>query len=261
MRTTYDEIPDFGALYDSVPIYAARRDVAFYVEEGVAARGPALELGCGTGRVLLPTARAGVEVVGLDSSAQMLERCHAKVMDEPDAVRRRITLTRGDVRDFDLAQRFAIITAPFRVVQHLTSIDDQLRCFEAVSRHLVPGGRLVFDAFNPNFSALVAADGKEREDMPEQTLADVRKLRRASRVVRVRWIDQVSEIELIYYVSDAAGTSTTRYVHAFDMRWFLRAELEHVLARAGFRLRAIYGDYDRSPLTDNSPEQIVVAER
>lgn len=256
---SYDDIPDFGALYDSVPIYAERLDVQFYVDEAAAARGPVLELGCGTGRILIPTARAGHTITGLDGSAHMLERCRAKLDDEPEAVRRCVRLTRGDVRDFNLDQRFSLITAPFRVVQHLTSIEDQLRFLAATARHLAPGGRLVFDVFNPHFSSLVGADGAEHEDTPEQQLPDGRTLRRTARVRRVRWIDQVSEIELTYYVTDATR-SVQRHVQAFDMRWFLHAELEHVLARAGFRVAQIYGDFDRSPLMEGSREIIIRAE-
>src|SRR5574341_2137000 len=111
---SYDEIPDFGVLYDSVPIYASRRDVQFYVDEAISAGGRTLELGCGTGRILLPTARAGSDITGLDSSARMLERCREKVAAEPDSVRQRIRLTQGDIRSFDLSERFALISAPFR---------------------------------------------------------------------------------------------------------------------------------------------------
>jgi hypothetical protein len=71
----------------------------------------------------------------------------------------------------------------------------------------------------------------------------------------VRWVDQVSESELIYYVDGK------RYVQAFEMRWFLPAELQHLLARAGFRVRHVYGDFARGPLVDGAPEQVVVAER
>ena len=256
---SYDDIPDFGALYDSVPIYAQRQDVRFYVGEAAAARGPVLELGCGTGRILIPTARAGQTITGLDGSAHMLERCRTKISHEPEDVRNRIRLTRGDIRGFELADRFALITAPFRVVQHLTSIDDQLRFLDTVARHLAPGGRLVFDVFNPNLARLVAADSAEHEDTPELVLPDGRTLRRAFRVVRVRLIDQVSEVELIYYVGGVTRT-VQRYVQAFEMRWFFRAEIEHLLARSGFRLRSIHGDFDRSPLADGCPEQIVCAE-
>ena len=128
-------------------------------------------------------------------------------------------------------------------------------------RHLAPGGRLIFDVFNPNFASLISADGKEREDTPEQQLPDGRSFRRSYRIARVRWVDQVSEIELLYYVSDASGGKPNRHVQSFEMRWYLHAELVHLLARSGFRVDSIYGDFDRSPLTDKSPEQVVCATR
>jgi SAM-dependent methyltransferase len=259
--SSYDALPDVGMLYDSVPAYAARRDVRFYLEEAAESRGPVLELGCGTGRILLPLAREGHAVVGVDGSADMLARCRMKLAGEPAEVRERVALHHADVRSFDLGATFALAIAPFRIVQHLTTVDDQLRFLDAVARHVAPGGRLVFDVFNPNFRALAAADGAEREDTPERPLPDGRTFRRAARVSRVRWVDQVSEVELVYYLSAAPGAAPERRVQAFDMRWYLRAELLHLLARGGFRVRAVHGDFDRSALTDGSPELVVCAER
>jgi SAM-dependent methyltransferase len=252
--SSYDAIPDFGLLYDSVPLYAARQDVGFYVAEAQSASGSVLEVGCGTGRILLPIARAGCSITGIDSSQHMLERCRAKLAAEPAAVQSRVTLAQHEMRDFNLGATFALIIAPFRVVQHLTTADDQLRFLATITRHLVPKGRLIFDVFNPRFDMLVGADGVEREDTAEQRLPDGRTFRRTYRVARVRWLDQVSEAELIYYVDG------TRYVQAFQMRWYLAAELRHLLARAGFRVREIYGDFARGPLVDGCPELVVVAE-
>ena len=172
--SSYDAIPDFGLLYDHVPLYRERGDVPFYVESAKAARGPVLELGCGTGRILLPIARAGVSIVGLDSSRQMLERCRANLGAESAAVQGRVTLHQGDLHDFNLGATFALIIAPFRVVQHLTTVDAQLRFLANVSRHLAPGGRFIFDVFNPRFEVLVGADGTEREDTPATPLPDGR---------------------------------------------------------------------------------------
>jgi len=253
--SSYDAIPDFGLLYDSVPLYAARQDIGFYLEEAKAARGPVLELGSGTGRILLPIACAGATIVGLDSSTNMLERCRQKLAAESAAVQGRVTLQQRDIHDFDLGERFPLIIAPFRVVQHLTTVDDQLHFLAAVARHLAPNGRFAFDVFNPYFAKLVEADGVEREDTPAQRLPDGRTLRRAYRIARVRWVDQVSESELIYYVDGK------RYVQAFEMRWYLAAELQHLLARAGFRVRAMYGDFARGPVVDGCPELVVLAER
>jgi SAM-dependent methyltransferase len=254
--SSYDDIPDFGLLYDSVPLYNARTDVAFYVEEAKTAHGggAVLEVGCGTGRILLPIARAGCTITGLDGSRNMLARCHAKLAAEPPVVQGRVTLQQRDMHDFDLGAKYALIIAPFRVVQHLTTPDDQLRFLAAVGRHLAPSGRFIFDVFLPRFDLLTSVDGVEREDTPEQRLPDGRTFRRTYRVANVRWVDQVSEAELIYYVDGK------RYVQAFEMRWYLPAELRHLLARAGFRVREMYGDFARGPLVDGAPEQVVVAE-
>ena len=258
--SAYDAIPDFGLLYDSVPLYAARADVAFYVEEAQRARGDVLEIGFGTGRILLPIARAGCAVTGIEPSAIMLARARAKLELEPAEVRARVTLHHADMRAAELGKTFRLAIAPFRVFQHITTIDEQLRFLESVRRHLAPGGRFVFDVFNPYFAKLTSADGREEEDTPEQELPDGRTLRRTARVTRVRWVDQVSEIELIYYVAARRGTPPERYVQAFDMRWYLAAELQHLLSRAGFRVRQMYGDFGRGPLVDGAPEIVTIAE-
>jgi SAM-dependent methyltransferase len=248
-------------LYDAVPLYASRPDVRFYVEEAERTAGGILELGCGTGRILIPIARVGRTIVGVDGSREMLGRCAARLGAEPADVRQRAATHYGDVRDFDLGEIFALAIAPFRIVQHLPTIDEQLRFLASVAQHLEAGGRFVFDVFNPSFAALVGRDRAEHEDTPEQQLPDGRTFRRAFRIARVRWTEQVSETELIYYVSPTPGAPPVRHVQAFEMRWYQRAELLHLLARGGFRVDAIYGNFDRSPLTDESPEQVVCATR
>jgi SAM-dependent methyltransferase len=251
----YDAIPDFGLLYDSVPLYKERADVGFYVDEAKRAHGPVLEIGCGTGRILLPIARAGCAITGIDGSRQMLDRCRDKLAALDREVQSRVRLGQHDMRSFSLGATYALIIAPFRVVQHLVTIDDQLRFLDAATRHLAPGGRLVFDVFNPSFERLVGADGAEHEDTPKQCLPDGRTMRRTYRIAHVRWLDQVSESELIYYVDNK------RYVQAFEMRWYLAAELEHLLARAGFHVHQIYGDFARGALREGCPELVFVAER
>jgi len=96
VASSYDTIPDFGLLYDSVPLYAARTDVGFYVDEAKAAGGRVLEVGCGTGRILLPIARAGCAITGIDGSKQMLERCRVHLAAELAAVQSRIKLAQHD---------------------------------------------------------------------------------------------------------------------------------------------------------------------
>ena len=257
--SSYDSIPDFGVLYDSVPAYIARADVEFYVTEALRANGPILELGCGTGRITIPIARAGGVIAGLDGSTNMLNRLRAKLEHEAEETRGRVLVLEGDARNFEVRTKFSLVIAPFRLVQLLSSIDDQLACLGCIARHLTPGGRLVFDVFNPYFAALTSDRSAEQNETPKQPLGDGRFLRRALRVPRVRWTEQTSESELIYYLSDGPDSPETRYVQAFDMRWFLPAEITHLLARAGFGVETIYGNFDRSPLTDGAPEQVVIA--
>jgi SAM-dependent methyltransferase len=260
-RSAYDEVPDFGVLYDSVPAYGARADVQFYVAEAALERGSVLELGCGTGRILIPIARTGAVIAGLDGSEHMLAQCRAKLRRETAETQARVTLQLGDARGFDLRTRFGLVLAPFRMFQHLVTIDDQLNCLSCIAQHLETGGRLIFDVFNPHFSKLTIDRSAEQEDTPAFLMSDGRVLRRTYRIAQVRWVDQVNETELIYYVAPAADAPAERFVHRFELRWFLRSELEHLLARSGFRVHAIFGGFDRSPLTDDAPKLIVVAER
>jgi SAM-dependent methyltransferase len=255
------DVGGIAALYDYVTNYKSRRDVDFYLEEAHTTRADVLELGCGTGRVLIPVARLGKRIVGVDASAEMLAQARVRVEREPLDVRERVSLVPADMRELDLPGRFSLIMIPFRPFQHMLSVGDQLRTLESAHRHLEPGGRLVFDVFNPSLRALMDEKrAEEREDTAETSLPDGRTFSRTGRVAATHIVEQYSEAELIYYVRNTDGT-TERLVHAFYMRWFWRYELEHLLVRSGFRLAAIYGDFDRSPLTDESPEMICIAER
>lgn len=113
---------------------------------------------------------------------------------------------------------------------------------------------MVFDVFNPNLVQLAAEiNTEEMEDTPELSLPDRRRLRRAFRVVRKRHAEQCNDIELIYYLDGR------RMVQSFPMRYFFRFELEHLLARSGFEVTALYGAFDRSPFAADSPEMIFTA--
>ncbi|MGD0363450.1 MAG: class I SAM-dependent methyltransferase [Bryobacteraceae bacterium] len=251
----YNAYPELAELYDSVPLYQSRRDVDFYVNLCRQA-GEALELGCGTGRILIPAAQAGCFVTGLDQSKNMLARCRAKADALPHDTRRRVTLVEADMTRFHLSRTFKLAIAPFRPIQHLTTVGEQLSFLECVREHLEPGGRLVFDVFNPNLASLAAEiNAGEIEDTPELSLPDGRRLRRTFRVVRKRRAEQCHDIELIYYLDGR------RIVQSFPLRYFFRFELEHLLARAGFEVSALYGALDGSPFTDQSPEMIFTATR
>jgi SAM-dependent methyltransferase len=257
----YDAVADYGAFYDAVPAYAARADVAFYLDEAqrLGASSRVLELGCGTGRLTIPLAQAGHEVTGIDLSRAMLARARAKLAELPRSVQDRVTLLEGDVRRTELGDTptFDLGIAPFRVMQHFPAIEDQLDFLTSARRQLRQGGRLVFDVFNPSYPLMTRDRSAEVEDTPEHPLPDGRTLRRTVRIITVHWAEQVSDIELLYYVR--TGDRTERVVHGFQMRWFTPAELTHLVARAGFELDALFGGFDRRPLDDDAPEIVVVA--
>jgi SAM-dependent methyltransferase len=174
-------------------------------------------------------------------------------------VRRRVTLLAGDVRDETFTPPTApdLVIAPFRVLQHFPSIDDQLHVLALARRVVRTGGRVILDVFNPDFAMMTRDRSAEVEDVAERPLGDGRTVRRTVRIAAVHWVEQVSDVELIYHVR--TGEHTERVVQAFPMRFFTPPELEHLVARAGLRLEAMYGGFDRQPLADGSPEIIVVA--
>ena len=127
-------------LYDAV--YADCDDIAFWQAVTPAVSdGPLLELGCGTGRVLLPLARAGHEVTGIDLAPHMLGRCRAKLKGESGEVRDRVTLREADMAAFDLGRRFAQVYCAFGTFHHLRTVEQQLSCLEPCQLQPPDAGR------------------------------------------------------------------------------------------------------------------------
>ncbi len=257
----YEDVPFEAEYYDVNPLYAGRPDVDFYLDAARSADGKILELGCGTGRILIPTAAAGCEIVGLDFSEHMLARCREKLKKQPAEVQARAGLVRGSMVDFDLKETFGLITTPFRSFQHLLSVEEQMSCLQCANRHLNNGGKLILDVFH--VKPQLTYDPKfmvESEDIPEVEMPDGRKVRRCGRIVAYHRAEQVNDIELIYYVK-YPNRKEQRLVQAFPFRYFFRYEVEHLLARCGFAVVELFGNYDRSPMTDESPEMIFVAQK
>jgi len=258
----YDDFALVAEAYDHVEPYRTRPDVDFFVEEAKKSGGPVLEIGCGTGRVLIPTARQGIDIVGLDLSDHMQRICRERLAEEPSAVRERVQLVKGDMRDFDLNRQFALVTMPFRPFQHLATTEDQLTCLRSVLRHLAPKGRFVFDLFYPSMEMLSQDNlGKEFGEEPEVTLPDGRKFLRRFRTIARDIHHQIQDVEIIYYITYPDGPKETM-VHKFPMRYLWRFEVEHLLARCGLDLVDIYADFKRSPLgTYKVGEMVVMARR
>lgn len=131
--------------------YKARtHDVEYYVKLARRSKGPVLEYGVGNGRVALPIARAGVEVVGIDLSQPMLDSLEATLQSSPKQLRARVRYQHGDMREVRLKRRFPLIIAPFNCVLHLYERSDMEAFLARVREHLAPQGRFVFDFSVPH---------------------------------------------------------------------------------------------------------------
>ncbi len=247
--------------YDYLPPVAGRKDIDFYLAFARKQGDPILELGCGTGRVLLRLAEAGFRVVGLDLSKPMLARCRAKLRDERPEVRKRVQLVPGDMTRFDLRKRFRLVTIPFRPFQHLLELSQQVACLRCAHRHLAPRGKLIVDFFQTDARRMHdPVFQRESAPHPEVTLPDGRKIKLTERFAAFHRGEQRNDVEMFYHVTHPDGR-TERLVFAFTLRYFFRYEVEHLLARCGFRVVELFGNFDRSALRDDSPEMIFVAEK
>jgi SAM-dependent methyltransferase len=254
---TSPEYERHAEFYDHVVPYRQRADVAFFVDLAREADGPVLEAGCGTGRVLIPTARAGVDIEGLDTSAQMLDRCRAALDREAVEVRARVRLHLGDMRAPPVDGPFALVTVPFRSFLHLLTVDDQLQALSALRACLRSGGRFVLDVFNPSLTFLTdprATLGSQPE--PPFTMPDGRRVTRSYRILSRDHFMQTQEVEFAFEISHPDGRVDVER-DTVTLRYLFRYEAEHLLQRSGFRVDAVYADYDRRPFGSTYPGELI----
>jgi len=219
-------------------------DAAFYRALAEETGGPVLELGCGTGRVLLPIAALGIPCVGVDASPAMLAALRAK---NPPP---NLELVEARMESFDLgARRFGLVTSPFRAFLHLLDVSSQLAALANIRRHLAPGGAFAFDIFDPKLAWIMAPGDNERLDATF-TIDGVETRRFAK--VRTNLATQIMEVTFRFEPAQTNGNTTVR------LRWFYRYEMEHLLARAGFTDVTLYGGYDRRPWRPEG-ETVIVA--
>lgn len=257
----YEEKESIAELYDVANESRSRRDVDFFIDYAKRAKGRTLELGCGTGRVLIPTAISGCEITGLDLSSYMLRKCQANLSEELKEVQERVSLIQGNMTDFQVGEMYSLVTIPFRPFQHLISVKEQKACLNRVNQHLLPQGRLLLDLSHCFPPAMY--DPKywvEQESQRDLKLTGGRSLRCTIRIADFHRDQQYNDVELIYYVS-YPDAKVERLVQAFPFRYFFRYEVEHLLDLCGFKVLDLFGDYDRSKFSNDSPEMIFVAEK
>jgi SAM-dependent methyltransferase len=246
--------------YDESPVVKGRlQDVAFYRDAAREYGDPILELGCGTGRITMALAEAGKRITGLDFSERMMERAVKKRAALFVEARERVHLVQGDMSRFDLGEKFRLIIIPFRPFQHLLEVQQQMDCLGCVRKHLAPGGRLVLDVFQTDAERMHDPVHMRESPVTEYTTSDGRQVKISERLAAFHRAEQINDVEMIYSVVHPNGRKE-RLVFAWPLRYFFRYEVEHLLARCGFKVAALYGNFDRTPIRDDSPEMIFVAE-
>jgi len=231
--SAYDPI---ARLYDAWST-GVIEDISFYVEEALASRGPVVELGVGTGRIAIPTAMAGVHVIGVDSSAQMLAVCAEAA--GAAGVSARVDLREGDLRRPPVEERVPLVTCPFRAYLHLSGDDQRLEALAAARDLLLPGGKLVFDVFAPSAEDIEETDGRWLEREP-------------GIFERADWDGTAQTLTLS--VRGERGESSMTLWWLEPQRW------QTLLAEAGFVVEACYGWFDRRPY-DGGEDSVWIARK
>jgi SAM-dependent methyltransferase len=216
--TLYDQIASF---YDPWS-RSVTEDVGFYFDEALASGGPVVELAVGTGRIAVPIAQAGLDVIGVDSSPGML--AVAREAAEQAGVAERVDLRVGDLRSPPVAEPVGLVICPFRSLLHMETEAEKLRALRAAHGLLEEDGRFVFDVFAPS-----------REDIEE---TDGRWLEREPGIFeRADW-DEASRTLTLSVRSEGS-------VATFGLHWLSLAEWLRLLDEAGFEVDDVYGWFDR----------------
>jgi SAM-dependent methyltransferase len=221
-------------------------DVDFYLDCARRYGDPILEIGAGTGRILLPLAAAGHEVVGLDISAAMLAVADEKLAERPE-VADLVQLLEADMTNFELDRKFPLILVAARSFQHLLTSAEQRRALGCIRRHLKPGGHLVLDLFDPYFELLFEDGSKPsvpREEIDPKSGMTIRR----SLVSRHNDpMNQTIREVLLYESLDQTGAVVTSEETSWTLRWNMRQEIAYLLELCGFEAVEQFSDFAKSP--------------
>ncbi len=160
---------------------------------------------------------------------------------------------------FDLGEKFRLIIIPFRPFQHLLEVHEQMNCLECARKHLAPGGRLILDVFQTDAERIHDPVHMRETLVTEYNTADGRQVKISERVAAFHRAQQINDVEMVFSVKHTGGREE-RLVFAWPLRYFFRYEVEHLLARCGFRVSTEYGDFDKTPIRDDSAEMVFIAE-
>ena len=236
-----------------------RGDVPFYKKYAQQCGSPVLELGCGTGRILIPIAQSAIECYGLDMSREMLSICETKVR---TLSLKNVHLRCSGMEDFHYDQKFALIYIPFRSFQHLLQVEHQMRCLKLVREHLKDGGLFIMDVFAPNIERLALYGSKKEEWEKEFSRKNQETESTITRYYQARanLAEQTLDVIMKWEERNSNSQLVARKEGTFQLRYYFRFELEHLLHRCGFK-PTIYGHFDERAYDYTSGEMVAVCRK
>ena len=220
--------------------------------------GPVLELGCGSGRLLLPLARAGHTITGVDNSAAMLARARIVLQNEPPDVQQRVTLLQADMAQMELGNgRFALAIIPYNTFMHLDSTQ-KTATLKRVKQYLMENGRLFIDLINP---FAIAATPNDRAFSLESHFTDPQTGHIVLQIASSHLDDSTQQLQItwIYDASLPSGGPVHRTIAVASYHYLFPHQIELLLHEAGLRLDSLAGDYDQSPFAEESERLLVTA--
>jgi SAM-dependent methyltransferase len=228
--------------------------IDFYVGLAREAKGPVIDIAGGTGRILMPVLQAGVDADGLDLFQPMLDTASRKDADlglSPD-------LYQGDMADFQMPRRYALVMITFNTFCHLLKTEDQLRCLGCIRRHLLPGWLPAFDGGFPGLAWIGAP--QDRRELEGETKHP--RTGQALVVYDIRSFGRVTELQHSrneVAMDEADGTTRIIQRSDFLVRWAYKAEMELLLRAAGFARYKVCGGFDRRSFTQETDQRVVLA--
>ncbi len=250
------EYVDYAEYYDQSHIMT--KDIQFYLEYAKQTGGPVLELACGTGRVLIPIADAGIRIHGLDLSENMLKIAEKKISER--GLNNLTTLSVDNMADFDLAEKnFSMAFIAVRSFMHLYTQREQLQCLKRIHEHLRKDGLLLMDMYSPNFMLMARDPEKVFKFRKEFWLPNGNKVIEKRRFHGVDTLNQIFMDEILFEEYEGEKQVRIRPVPLYT-RFTFRYELELLLAASEFSVQSIFRDYDKTPY-DGTGEIIVLAKK
>jgi SAM-dependent methyltransferase len=236
-------------------------DAGFYLDLARRSGGPVLEIACGTGRILLSVARAGIAIEGVDNSAAMLGVLRGHLAAEPGEVRGRVTLHAGDMRDFRLSRKFPLVTIPFRPMQHMYTHEDQVAALRTAAEHLGDGGLLAFDVFYPRYDLIFAGVGEEKLEVEFHPDADGSKtVRRYFRKDSYDKIAQNFSATFLFRTYDGEKL-VSEESEPLKMSYYTYPQMLGLFKLAGLEIVEEYGSFEKTPLDNDATAMIFVLRR